>query len=115
MEQHFLSVEEFNTLLNQWNGKNIVISKLEMGDEDETVMALKTVSYSKDTRRIDDYEPMHALQLNGSGEIETEANNSESLPESLYEIPIEDSTQYQFDGRKFSLITERGIYTIETK
>lgn len=115
MEKQFLSVEEFNALLNQWNGHDIKILKYEMGDEDETTMALKTISYSKNTRRIDDYEPMHALKLNGIGKVETEDQEHKPLPKSLYEIPIEDSTQFQFDGKKFSLITDRGIYTIESK
>src|SRR5699024_11176819 len=65
------------------------------------------------TRRIDDYEAMHALQLNGSGKIHTDVNDLKPLPEALYEIPLEDSTLYEFDGETFLLSTDRGIYKIE--
>ncbi|MFD1039850.1 hypothetical protein ACFQ3N_15815 [Virgibacillus byunsanensis] len=112
MEQHFLSVEEFNELLKNWNGQNITITKHEMDDIDETQMKLEAISYDRDTRRIDDYEPMHSLHLNGTGHILSETNNPQSLPSSLYEIPLEDSTMYEFDGSEFLLSTSRGVYKI---
>ncbi|WP_404450615.1 hypothetical protein LG329_09675 [Virgibacillus necropolis] len=113
MEQQFLSVEEFNELIKQWTGKNIKISKQEIRDNDETLMKLEDISYSKDTRRIDGYEAMHAIQFNGSGKIENEDHNFKPLPSSTYEIPLEDTTQYQYDGSRFALNTDRGAYTIE--
>lgn len=113
MGQDLLSIEAFNELLNKWNGKKIKIAKHEIGDDDETFMKLRDISYAKDTRRIDDYVPKHALQLNGVGEVENEDNELEPLPSSEYEIPLEDSAEYQFDGNKFTLNTDRGVYTIE--
>jgi hypothetical protein len=113
MKQQYLSVEEFNELLQQWNGKTIRISKQEIDDRDDTLLELNSISFSKDTRRIDDYEPKHALQLNGSGKILTDENEFQPLPSSHYEIPLEDSTLYQFDESQFSLITDRATYTIE--
>lgn len=113
IEQHFLTIEEFNEKLNKWTGKNIKITKQEIGDYDEALIELETISYSKDTRRIDDYEAMHTLQLNGMGRVENEDNNLIPLPSSSYEIPLEDTTHYQFDGSHFALNTERGTYTIE--
>ncbi|WP_099159118.1 hypothetical protein [Virgibacillus ndiopensis] len=115
MDQHFLSIEELHALLNQWNGQKIKVTKLELDDVDETLMELQNISYSKNTRRIDDYVPMHALQLNGTGRIQTDAANlqPQDLPLSLYEIPLEDSSLYEFDGSKFLLSTARGVYKIE--
>ncbi|WP_010531326.1 hypothetical protein [Lentibacillus jeotgali] len=113
MEAQFLTVEAFNDLLQQWNGKTIKISKHELDDLDETLMTLQGISYERNTRRLDDYEPMHALQLNGTGTVETDASNVQSLPSSVYEIPLEDNTLYEFDGKQFLLSTSRGVYKIE--
>jgi hypothetical protein len=112
MEYAFLSVEEFNQLLNQWNGQSIKVSKHEMNDLDETLMDLEHISYANNTRRIDDYEAKHALQLNGSGNIIDDTNDLQSLPASSYEIPLEDNTLYAFDGSRFLLRTSRGVYQI---
>lgn len=109
----YLSVEEFNNMLQQWNGETIKISKSEIDDKDNTVMELNSISYTKNTRRIDDYEPKHALILNGSGKVEIDKNEYEPLPSAYYEIPLEDSTLYQYDESQFSLINDRGSYTIE--
>ncbi|SDJ85673.1 hypothetical protein [Sediminibacillus albus] len=113
MAQQLLTIEEFNKLLQQWNGKMIKVSKQELDDYDESVLQLHSVSYGRNTRRIDDYQPMHTLQLNGDGKMLTDAESSQPLPDQLYEIPIEDSTLYQFDESQFSLTTDRGTYTIE--
>ncbi|GGB46549.1 hypothetical protein F3157_10845 [Virgibacillus dakarensis] len=113
MEHAFLSVEEFNQLLHQWNGQTIKVSKHELNDFDETLLELQDISYSTNTRRIDDYEAKHALQLNGSGSIITDTNDLQSLPSSLYEIPLEDNTLYEFDGSRFLVSTSRGVYKIE--
>ncbi|SDL96121.1 hypothetical protein [Sediminibacillus halophilus] len=113
MAQHFLSIEEFNQLLQQWNGNAIKVTKQEIGDYDETVLRLNTVSYDTDTRRIDDYQAKHKLLLNGGGTMLTAAANAQPLPNQVYEIPIEDSTLFQYDDDRFSLTTDRGSYTIE--
>ncbi|MEC5423903.1 hypothetical protein QGM71_10420 [Virgibacillus sp. C22-A2] len=113
MDENFLSVEEFNELLSKWSGETIKIMKQELDDTDETVMKLKAISYDKNTRRIDEYVPMHTLQLNGTGNVQTTAADLQSLPESMYEIPLEDTSLYEFDGSRFSLTTDRGVYTIE--
>jgi len=113
VNEQYLSIEEFNNLIKLWNGKTVKIAKQELDDYDETVMELTNVSYETNNRRIDDYVPKHALQLNGTGLIENELNEKHPLPSSLYEIPLEDSSLYQFDGARFALITDRAIYTIE--
>lgn len=108
-----LSSKTFYERLNQWVGQNIKIFKEEIGDDDETLMALESITHVNHTVSGDDYIPAHTLQLNGSGAVENEDDQLEPLPKSEYEIPIEDSTTFQFDGDKFKLKTERGIYTIE--
>jgi len=110
-----LSIEEFHELIKQWTGQPIKIIKQEMDDNDETNLELNAISYSKDTRRIDGYEPMHSLLLRGFGEVETSDHHQEPLPKATYEIPLEDSTLYTYDGIRFSLITDRGVYTIEKR
>lgn len=115
MEQQytFLSIEKFNDLLTKWNDGKIKISKLEMDDLDEIVMQLEGVTYKNEVPTIDGYEPIHTLQLNGLGTIKTENNDSEPLPSSLYEIPLEDDTLYEYDGTTFLISTDRGVYKIE--
>lgn len=113
MNQQNLTVEQFNELIKQWNGKTIKITKQELGDQDTILMHLDGISYSKDTSRIDDYVPMHSVHFNGTGTTETTEQQVQPLPSSFYEIPLEDSTQYQFDQTQFSLVTQRGTYTIE--
>ncbi|MCP3027076.1 hypothetical protein [Halobacillus sp. A5] len=113
MNERALTIEEFNQLLQQWSGETIKVTKEELEDEDTLIMQLHDISYETNTRRIDDYEPMHALHLNGTGTTQSEEQNLQPLPSSMYEIPLEDSSQYQFEGERFSLVTERGRYTIE--
>ncbi|MCZ0702644.1 hypothetical protein J2T56_000611 [Natronobacillus azotifigens] len=113
MTMQHLSVEEFNDRIRSWAGKKIKISKEEVADHDEAILSIKSISYETNTRRIDDYQPMHTLHLNGTGEVETTKQTYEELPLSSYEIPLEDSTLYQYNEEKFRLITDRGTYTIE--
>lgn len=112
MEQS-ISVEEFNELLNKWNGKNIKILKHEIEDNDATLMKLDKVTYQEQEGTIDDYVAKYTLLLNGTGEIENDDNELEPLPSPSYEIPLDDATNYQFDGTRFSLENNRGTYTIE--
>ncbi|ARI75706.1 hypothetical protein [Halobacillus mangrovi] len=113
MNERTLTIEEFNDLLQQWSGKTIRITKHELRDQDTVIMNLDHIDYSRDTRRIDDYEPMHALHLHGTGRTETDLENFQPVPSSYYEIPLEDTTQYQFNDTHFSLVTDRGTYTIQ--
>lgn len=113
MNHQFLTIEQFNDMIRQWNGKQIKIVKHELDDFDETLMDLSAISYSKNPGTIDQYEPIYSLNLNGSGVIETTMNQYEPLPSELYEIPLEDSAMYEFDGERFIVSTSRGVYTIE--
>ena len=112
-QYQFLSIEQFNELLQNWNNDKVKISKLEIDDLDEIIMQLEEVSYKNEVPTIDGYEPVHSLQLNGQGMIETENDGSQPLPSSLYEIPLENDTLYEFDGTTFLISTDRGVYKIE--
>ena len=109
----FLSIEQFDELIKKWGNKHIKITKLEMDDVDEILMHLEKIAYENEIPTIDGYEPIHNLQLNGEGMIQTENNNAQPLPSSLYEIPIENDTLYEFDGNSFLISTNRGTYKIE--
>lgn len=111
MNHQFLTIEQFNELINQWNGQNIKIEKMELDDKDEIHLLLTNVSYSTDTHRIDDYKARHALELNGPGEIRSDQGYY-PLPDSTYIIPLQDSSLYEFDGKQFLLTTDRGVYKI---
>lgn len=114
MEHDFLAIEEFNALIQQWSGRTIKITKHEINDIDQTVMHLQSISYDQNTSGIDDYIPKHSLLLNGDGQVETmTAMNNGPLPSSNYEIPLEDSSLYEFNGEKFLITTDRGVYKIE--
>lgn len=113
MEQKKISIKEFNALINNWTGKEIKILKHETNDLDETILLLDHVAYKENLNRIDDYEPKYELRLIGTGFVETENNDFEPLPESTYEIALDDNTVYQFDGSVFHLDTERGTYSIK--
>lgn len=112
MKQRLLSIEEFNELLQKWNDQQIKIVKQEMDDIDEILLVLRGVSFTKG-QSIDDYISRYALQLNGSGLIETTMDNYESLPAETFEIPLEEEATYEFDGARFTISTSRGVYTIE--
>ncbi|RFA33748.1 hypothetical protein CAI16_13700 [Virgibacillus dokdonensis] len=113
MTKQFLDIEAFNKLLQKWNGKQIKVSKQELNDYDEAIIDLSAITYETHTRRLDDYEPLHTLQLNGAGKVKTDYNSYQTPPTFVYEIPLEDSSLYQFDGERFALVTDRAIYTIE--
>ncbi|WP_152657797.1 hypothetical protein [Oceanobacillus sp. CFH 90083] len=114
MENGFLSIEEFDALIQQWNGKRIKITKHEIDDIDQTIINLQSISYDQNIRRIDSYIPKHSLLLNGDGQIEIlTAMDNEPLPSSNYEIPLQEDSLYEFNGKKFFITTDRGVYKIE--
>ncbi|MBP1970177.1 hypothetical protein J2Z83_002295 [Virgibacillus natechei] len=113
MKDDFISIDKFNTLIHQWNGYTIKITKHELDDRDQTVMELQNISYATNHQRLDDYQPMHVLLLDGRGETETTTNTFQPLPTPTYEIPIQDNSLYEFNGSRFIITTERAVYKIE--
>lgn len=112
MKESPLSIEEFNDQLQQWSGQKIRIVKEELDDLDETLLELEDVSYAKGSS-VDDYIPRYALLLKGTGVVGTTMNNYEELPFEAFEIPLEEDTIYEFDGRRFFISSSRGVYMIQ--
>lgn len=112
MAKNLLSIEAFNHQLQKWSGQKIRIIKKELDDIDETLLVFDDVSYEKGPRN-DDYISDDALHLNGTGVVETTKNNYEELPSGTFEIPIDEDTIYELDGKRFFIRTSRGIYLIE--
>lgn len=112
MEQQFITIEQLHNLLNEWHGKPIQVEKLELHDQDIINIQLNGISYEKNTRKLDDYEATYTLKLNGVGHHVNDEQSIQPLPENVYEIPIEDTSLYEYNGRQFILSTDRGIYKI---
>src|SRR5699024_4653817 len=82
-----------------------------MDDLDETLLELEDISYAKGSS-IDDYIPKYALLLKGNGVVETTMNHYEKLPSEAFEIPLDEDTIYEFDGKRFFIKNQRGVYMI---
>jgi len=108
----FLPIEKFNEKLEQWQGKEIKISKVELNDLDEVYLVLDRITYDKETRRLDDYVPLYSIELHGSGLIETDFGE-QPLPEAAYEVPLNSQTLFEFEDGVFIISTDRGAYKIE--
>lgn len=115
MTQETLTIKKFNERINDWTGKEIKILKHEADDIDETIILLEKVSYKENLDRIDFYEPKYELRLTGSGFIENNEGEFKPLPNSVYEIALDDDTEYQFKDQKFHLDTDRGTYSIQLR
>lgn len=112
MNSEFITIEQFNDLLTKWRGKQIKISKVEMDDYNEVFMQLDHITYQTNPDQIDHYESIHTLHLEGEGKILTDTNYYEELPSLIYDIPLQDSSLYEFNGEEFLISTERGTYKI---
>lgn len=112
VDQLFLTIDEFNDLIKQWQGKPIKISKFEREDLDETLIDLTAISYHKHPGTVDDYQAKYTMQFDGTGQVITDKNTSRPLPGDQYAIPLEDHSLYEYDGRQFIISTERGVYKI---
>lgn len=73
-------------------------------------MHLDKVTYVNEVPTIDGYEPIHTLQLIGTGSIETEHNMSVPLPTPMYEIALENDSLYEFDGKTFFINTNSDFH-----
>lgn len=112
VDQLFLTIDEFNHLIKQWQGQPIKITKFERDDLDETFIDLGAISYHQHPGTVDDYQAKYTMQFDGAGQVITDNNTSRPLPGNQYAIPLEDNTLYEYDGREFIISTERGVYKI---
>lgn len=112
MNSEFITLEQLTNMLSQWHGKQVTISKVEMDDYDEVFMQLEDITYQSESNHLDPYEPSFTLQLEGTGKKYTDHGQYEELPSSSYEIPLQKSALYEYDGQQFLISTERGTYKI---
>ncbi len=108
-----LTVEEFNQMVQEWIGKPLMITKKEIGDLDQLIMHVHDISYTKNTRKIDDYVPTYTLRLTGEGNIQTDHGDQVPIPDDQYDIQLDNDTVYEYGGEAFHLKTNRGSYTMK--
>lgn len=97
--------------LKNWNGEEILISKTENHDGDQTVLTLDDVSITERGMTIDGYVSPLALKLRGEGRVVME-DTDVPLPAASYEIPLTGVEDAHFDGNWIYLLTERASYMI---
>ncbi|MDY0394436.1 hypothetical protein ACFSMW_08405 [Virgibacillus halophilus] len=110
-EKNKLDIEGLHAQLEKWHGSHICIKKDELRDVDEIRMELNSISYDKNTRKLDNYQSLYTLHLNGTGSIQTD-RKEQPLPDAVYDIPLEDTASYKMNGSALQLHTTRGTYEI---
>ncbi|HEX7066523.1 MAG TPA: hypothetical protein VF199_15740 [Bacillales bacterium] len=104
-------INELISFLKTWDGKQILISKEENGDRDQTVINLENISMASRGETIDGYVSPISLQLQGQGRA-VMSDTEVPMPSTTYDIPITDLHDAHFDGMRFYMSTDRGTYTI---
>lgn len=97
--------------LRTWDGRQVLISKEENGDRDQTVLKLNDILIENHGDTIDDYISPISLQLRGEGHAIL-SDTEVPMPSASYDIPIDQVYDAHFDGMRLYLSTDRGSYTI---
>ena len=104
-------LNELIASLKKWDGRDLLISKQENGDRDQTVLRLEDIEMKSRGNTIDGYVSDASLQLKGMGRAVL--NDTEvPMPSASYDIPIDAVYDVHFDGMRFYMSTDRGSYTI---
>lgn len=103
---------ELKQVLDQWVGRDVVLTKQEDGDIDQTVMSLEHVTYVGRGETIDGYVSSRALQLRGEGTVQTAGGERQPLPFARYDIPLTDDCHIQHNQNTILIETERAEYTV---
>lgn len=111
MHTNHNDIETLTEALNAWDGQQILISKEENGDQDQTVMRLNEVSLNERGQTIDGYVSPVSLLLEGDGRAVME-DTDVPMPSSSYDIPVNEIYDAHFDGLRLYVSTNRGSYTI---
>jgi hypothetical protein len=106
-----LDVSNLKSTLESWGNVQVLISKVEMGDVDRTVINLNDLSLESTSRDTDDYLSDQTLQIVGKG-YQVMEDTKVSIPYETYDIPVEAVIDYQNDGDRIHLVTNRASYTI---
>ncbi|HET7616133.1 MAG TPA: hypothetical protein VFK27_04165 [Bacillales bacterium] len=104
-------IQRLITSLKNWDGSQVLISKQENGDRDQTVMKLADVTVAKPGHSIDSYFSSLSLQLEGEGRA-VMSDTEIPMPSAAYDIPIDHLYDAHFDGMRWYMTTDRGSYTI---
>lgn len=104
-------INELLSFLKTWDGKQILISKEENGDRDQTIINLENITMANQGETIDGYVSPISLQLQGEGRA-VMSDTEVPMPSTTYDIPISALQDAHFDGMRFYMSTDRGNYTI---
>lgn len=113
MEGENLSIEEFHKHLKSWEEHEIQILKYEKSDSNEIRLQLEKVQFTKNNQKVDDYLAKYTLQLKGEGEIRTQNDDFVPLPQSAFEIPLEDDSTFSLKDKSITIRNERGKYILQ--
>ncbi|HEX6922401.1 MAG TPA: hypothetical protein VF149_01150 [Bacillales bacterium] len=97
--------------LKMWDGRQVLISKEENGDRDQTILQLEDISLANNGDTIDNYVSPASLQLKGPGRA-VMSDTEVPMPSGTYDIPIDGLHDAHFDGMRLFMSTDRGAYTI---
>ncbi|HET7657176.1 MAG TPA: hypothetical protein VFK37_02710 [Bacillales bacterium] len=111
MKNTQVELSELIASLKKWDGRDLLISKQENGDRDQTVLKLENIEIKERGQSIDGYVSDASLQLKGQGRALLE-DTEVPMPSASYDIPIDALYDAHFDGMRFYMSTDRGSYTI---
>lgn len=106
-----LDVSKLKSTLESWGNVQVLISKVEMGDVDRTVININDLSFQSYGNHTDDYLSEETLQLVGKG-YQVMDDTDIPIPYETYDIPVEGVIDFQNDGDRIHLVTNRASYTL---
>lgn len=110
-----LSVQEVTQWLNEHQNHELLIRKKEDGDIDETELLLHKVSIGHlEKEDPTEYLATETVLLHGEGIVISDQSRA-SLPQGVYEIPINEHWKIKENGDYMEIETDRAIYTIQAK
>jgi hypothetical protein len=104
-------LDTITSTLRSWGKVQVLISKIDNGDIDQTVIQLNELSIEQREPDTDDYSSEATLELQGEG-FQVLQDSVAALPYQSYDIPFEEIMDYHFDGDRLYLSTNRATYTI---
>lgn len=103
-------LNELRSVLEQWVGRKILITKEENGDIDQTLIDLERLDEEVYDNHHDDYLPGTAVQMVGNGQTVSDGANA-ALPYSSFDIPVDEAEELHCDVEGVFLRTARAVYT----
>ncbi|MDV2683672.1 hypothetical protein RYX56_04690 [Alkalihalophilus lindianensis] len=115
-------IDQFSSWLDKQKGNTLSIQKGEHETGMKEVMDIDLVSIQLDSvslreseqASIDDYIPNKEIILHGTGQVHGDEKDS-PLPEDCFEIPVDDSFQFQGEGKDVQVHTDKAIYRISSQ